>query len=127
LTEEQIGEQLGLTQSRVSKIITKALEDWGKRDSANAELIRQQKLFELDQLKRAIWADALQGDIKAVREATRIIQVQARLAGAEAPVKVERHTTVDIEIDSREVNRMERAWIESGGEVIEGELRAELE
>jgi DNA-binding CsgD family transcriptional regulator len=127
LTEEQIGEQLGLTQGRVSKIITRALEDWAKKDNANADLVRQQKLFELDQLKRAIWSDALRGDLKAVNAAVKIIQVQARLSGAEAPVKIERHTTVDIEIDPGEVKRMEQAWLDSGGDVIEGTLREEID
>jgi DNA-binding CsgD family transcriptional regulator len=39
--------------------------------------------------------------------------------GADAPVRVERHTTVELEVDSREIQRMEDAWLHSGGSVID--------
>lgn len=127
LTEEQIGGQLGLSQGSVSRIINKALSDWAEKDAANVDQVRQMKLYELDQLKRAIWAKALQGDLGAVREATKIINSQAKIAGAEAPARVERHTTVDLNIDADEVGRMEQAWLNTnGGEVIEGVVASEM-
>jgi predicted transcriptional regulator len=127
LTEEEIGEKLGIGQARVSKILTATLKGWAQKDEGNVDVLRQQRLFELDQLKRAIWADALKGDVKAVREAIKIIQTQAKITGVEAPVRVERKVTVDIELDHREVDRMERAWLDSGGDVIEGVVADEID
>jgi predicted transcriptional regulator len=119
LTEQQIGEQLGMTQGAVSKVINKALRAWAENEGRNVEMVRAQKLFELDQLKRAIWARALQGELPAVREAVKIIQAQSKISGADAPIRVERHTTVEVDLDAREIERMESAWLHSGGEVID--------
>lgn len=125
LTEHQIAEQLGMSQPNVSRSINRALSKWAEQDAANVEHVRAMKLFELDQLKRAIWASALKGDLGAVREAAKIIGMQARIAGAESPLRVERHTTVEVGIDSAEIDRMEQAWLDSGGDVIEGEAHEE--
>lgn len=130
LTEQQIGEELGMHQANVSRSINRALKKWADQDVESTQAIRQMKLFELDQLKRAVWAKALRGDLGAVREAVRIIQLQSRIAGAEMPVKVERHTTVEVGIDTAEIDRMESAWLSSGGDVIDGvvaEERAQLD
>lgn len=121
LTEAQIAENLGMSQSNVSRGINRALKKWAEEDARNVEQVRQMKLFELDQLKRAIWAKALQGDLAAVREAARIIGMQSRIAGADSPVKIERHTTVEVGIDSQEIDRMEASWLASGGADIDGE------
>lgn len=120
LTESQIAEQLGMSQPNVSRSINRALKRWAEQDAANVEQVRQMKLFELDQLKRAIWASAIKGDLAAVREAAKIIGMQARIAGAESPVRVERHTTVEVGIDAAEIERMESAWLDAGGDVIDG-------
>lgn len=120
LTESQIAEQLGMSQPNVSRSINRALKRWAEQDAQNVEHVRQMKLFELDQLKRAIWARALQGDLNAVREAAKIIGMQSRIAGADSPVKIERHTTVEVGIDSAEIDRMESAWLASGGDIIDG-------
>jgi predicted transcriptional regulator len=119
LTEQQIGEQLGMTQGAVSKVINKALRSWAESDGRNIEMVRAQKLYELDQLKRAIWSRALKGELAAVREATKIIQAQSKISGADAPVRIERHTTVELDVDANEIERMENAWLHSGGEVID--------
>lgn len=119
LTEAQIAEQLGMSQPNVSRSINRALTRWAEQDAQNAEQVRAMKLFELDQLKRAVWAKALKGDLGAVREATKIIALQSRIAGADAPMCVERHTTVEVGIDTAEIDRMESAWLASGGEVID--------
>jgi predicted transcriptional regulator len=120
LTEAQIAEQLSMSQSNVSRSIQRALTKWAEQDAQNVEQVRAMKLFELDQLKRAIWARALKGDLNAVREAAKIIGMQSRIAGADSPVKIERHTTVEVGIDTAEIDRMESAWLASGGDVIDG-------
>lgn len=127
LTESQIAEQLQMSQPNVSRSINRALKRWAEQDAENVEHVRQMKLFELDQLKRAIWAKALQGDLAAVREAARIIGMQSRIAGADSPMKIERHTTVEVGIDTDEINRMESAWLASGGDVIDGTVSGEEE
>lgn len=120
MTAEQIAEVVGTSKQSVAKIIGKALKEWAEDTSSNVEMVRQQKLYELDQLKRAIWPRALRGELAAVREAARIIQIQARISGAEAPVKVEREVSIGIHgIDNDEIDRLERAWLESGSAVID--------
>lgn len=127
LTESQIAEQLSMSQPNVSRSINRALKRWAEQDAENVEMVRQMKLFELDQLKRAIWAKALNGDLAAVREAARIIGMQSRIAGADSPMKIERHTTVEVGIDTAEIDRMETAWLASGGDVIDGTVSGEGE
>jgi DNA-binding CsgD family transcriptional regulator len=118
LTYEQIAEIVGLSPNGVARIINNTLEEWGKRDEASAAKIRTQKLFELDQLKRAIWPKALRGDIKAIREVTKIISLQARISGAESPIQHEHHGLIgNVQIDTKEIEKMERVWIEQSGTV----------
>src|SRR5262245_50163095 len=126
LTEQQIADRLGMAQSNVSRSINRVLTKWAEEDEVNLRAVRQMKLFELDQLKRAVWANALKGDVKSVREAMKIIQLQARISGAEAPVRVEKRTTVEFgDIDAAEIDRMETAWLEAGGSIIEGMVNDE--
>jgi transcriptional regulator len=126
LTEQQIADRLSMTQSNVSRALNRVMQKWGEEDEENVRAVRNMKLFELDQLKRAVWANALQGDVKAVREAMRIIELQAKISGASAPIRIERRTTVDLGgIDTAEIDRMETAWLEAGGEIIEGVIAEE--
>lgn len=118
LTYEQIADLVGLSPNGVARIINNTLEEWGKRDEQSAAKIRTQKLFELDQLKRAIWPKALKGDIKAIREVTKIISLQARISGAESPIQHEHHGMIgSVQIDTKEIENMERIWIEQSGTV----------
>jgi transcriptional regulator len=124
LTEDQIASQVGITQQGVNQIIARALENMANDSAERVEQIRAMKLFELDQLKRAIWADALKGNLKAVREAVKIIQVQAKISGAEAPVKVEQRVVHDMGVDHAEIERLEAAWLASDipdAEVVDGD------
>lgn len=113
LTEEQIAQNVGITQQSVSQIIQRALENMANDSAEKVEQIRAMKLFELDQLKRAIWGEALKGNLKAVREAVKIIQVQAKISGAEAPMKVEQRVVHDMGVDHAEIDRLEAAWLAS--------------
>jgi predicted transcriptional regulator len=102
LTEYQIAEELDMSQSAVSRTINSQLDEWMQEDANHVERIRAMKLYELDQLKRAVWAKALKGDLRAVQQATKIVQAQARIAGAEAPRKVEtktEHSLLGIDAD----------------------------
>lgn len=134
LTEYQIAEELDMSQSAVSRTINSQLDEWMQEDANHVERIRAMKLYELDQLKRAVWAKALKGDLRAVQQATKIVQAQARIAGAEAPRKVETKTEHSLlGIDADEVARMERAWAETrpavdqivDAEVVEAESRVQ--
>lgn len=115
LTDEQIAVETQKTPRAIRTMITKQLKKWADHNSGHLEEYRAQKVFELDQLKRAIWANALRGDLKAVREATRIVQMQADISGAGAPAQHKHeHEVRDNRIDEAEVRRMEQAWVESG-------------
>lgn len=52
-----------------------------------AEEARQQELDRLDRLQRAVWPNALQGDLAAVNSVLRIMDRRARYLGLDAPIK----------------------------------------
>lgn len=114
LTDEQIAWETGKTSRGVRQTIDRQLKKWGQDNSGNLENYRSQKLFELDQLKRAVWPEALRGDTKAIREATKIITIQAGISGAGAASKHEHdHRVGPMDVDENEVRRMERAWVDA--------------
>lgn len=53
-----------------------------------------------ERILRAIWPDVLRGDPKAAREATRLLERQARLIGADAPMRIAAH------VQTEEINPM---------------------
>lgn len=113
LTDEQIAMATDKTPRGVRQTINRQLEKWAEVNASNLAHYRVQKLFELDQLKRAIWGRALEGDLKATREAMKLIALQAQMSGAGAPAKHEHDHNMHVPIDPDEVRRMERAWMDS--------------
>lgn len=121
MTDEQIAEETGRTPKSVKTTIRKQLEKWAGDDRASANMVRALLMFELDQMKRVIYTKALNGDLKSVREVTRIIQIQADLSGARAPVKHEHSGAIGVVpgLDKDEVARMEEAWLHGDGDVVD--------
>jgi hypothetical protein len=118
LTEDHIAVELDMSRQAVSRIITQQLEEWSNDDKNNVENVRAMKLYELDQLKRAIWAKALRGDDKAVNSALKIIQAQAKIAGADqAPEAPPPPPPGAHGLDPAEIRRLEQAWLNSGQDV----------
>lgn len=79
-----IAEELGITEQVAARLVS-------DRIAAAAELVDQgqrrtlltMELDRLDQLQRAVWADAIGGDTRAVETALKIIDKRARLLGLE--------------------------------------------
>jgi DNA-binding CsgD family transcriptional regulator len=128
MTDEQIAAELGLSARSVAQTIKRQLKKWAEDDRNNTELVRAQLMFELDQLKRTLYKDAITGDTRKLREVLRIIGMQAELSGAHAPQRHEHTGQLGVgigpapQLDHGEVERMERAWLHGQGQVIDGTL-----
>jgi hypothetical protein len=135
LNYDEIAEQMikadsdiGRTPHGVKSIINNALRKWAEENSDNLAEYREKKLYELETLKRALWTQALQGDVEAVKEARQIIKTQADMSGATAPQKHEhRHS---LGVDESEIRAMEQAWVNAapigelppGEEIVDGDV-----
>jgi len=114
LTPEAIAVETGQSARGVKATIRNQLKKWAKDNAGNLAEYRMMKLFELDQLKRAVWPKALRGDVVAIREAARIITLQSDISGASAPQKHEHdHKHAIFNLDLNEVRRMEQAWMDA--------------
>lgn len=128
MTDEQIAAELDLSAHSVRTTIKKQLKKWAEDDRNNAELVRAQIMFELDQLKRTLYKDAITGDVRKLREVLRIIAMQAEVMGANTPIQHEHGGTVGIVpgLDPHEIERMERAWLHAEkGDFVEGSVALE--
>lgn len=132
-TQDEIAAALGVTRARVSKVVNRLLEEWEQKDKQKVEQIRELQLRRLDRLERAIWNKAIGVDVaddgttirrdaslKHIGEIRKLEALRARIAGTEAPKRVEMSGEVFV-IDQEEDDRLLRAWAHTGGAVIEGE------
>lgn len=113
LTIDAIAHETGQTPRGVRSTIRNQLKKWAEDNADNLAEYRMMKLFELDQLKRAIWPKALRGELDAVREAARLIGMQSDISGASAPQKHEHEHNHAVALDRDELTRMERAWMDA--------------
>lgn len=113
LTIEAIAHEVGQTPRGVRSTIRNQLKKWAEDNSSNLADYRMMKLFELDQLKRAVWPKALRGELDAVREAARLIGMQSDISGATAPQKHEHDHNHSVQLDQAELQRMEAAWMDA--------------
>lgn len=128
-SELEIAQALDMRPSGVSKIVTGLLEEWESQDKAAVEALRELQLQRLDRLLQAVWPDAIgidpQGNrktvnLKAVDRALKIEALRARIAGTEAPRKVDLSGDFTFAMSVEEAEDLDRAWVDSGGEVLEG-------
>lgn len=77
-----IAEKLGITESAASNLVSHAItaaanlvDEGMKRNLLALEVER------LDELQRAVWTDAVGGDIRAVEAALKIIQARSKVLG----------------------------------------------
>src|SRR5262245_18513490 len=96
---------------KVRNFLRDTLKEWTRLNSDRLAEYREITLFELEQLKRAVWTDALKGDTDAVREARSVIKTQLEMSGAAAPRRHEHKVALDVDIEPGEIEAMERAWI----------------
>lgn len=78
LSQEEIAERVGLSQSRVSRIITAHLQEQRAQDTND---LRALEVERTEQLHRAVWPKALRGDAGAASVVLRAGDRRARLLG----------------------------------------------
>lgn len=77
-TFREIGKALGIDHTWARELVLRAL-DHSQYESA--ALMRTQEGERLDRLQRAVWGNAMRGNVAAVRAALRIMERRARLFG----------------------------------------------
>lgn len=78
LTEREIAQKVGLSQSRVSRIIKQALQ---QRRQQSADELRAVEGARVEELHRALWPSALKGNLGAANVVLKAADRRARLFG----------------------------------------------
>lgn len=116
LTAKYKGEGLaGVSQRSVEVTINKALEEWRASDTANIENVRQMQLARLDQVLAKLYPKALEGHLKTVDRVLKLEQLRSKIAGTEAPRRLEVSGNIGLGVSKEEVEREEQAWLAAGG------------
>ena len=100
LSFRAIAKAEGVSHATIISDIKEALADIPR---SSAEELRQVESARLDQLQRAIWGDALKGDLGAVDKAVKIIDRRARLLGLDAPQQVQVSSDVDLDATAEKI------------------------
>ncbi len=85
----------------VRRAIARSMQD-------DVEAVREIELDRLDRLERAVWTNALQGDLGSVRAVLNIMERRSKMLGIDAPARVQAEVTAyqgGTDID-REVERL---------------------
>ncbi|MBE4791727.1 hypothetical protein [Streptomyces caniscabiei] len=119
-TQEAIARQHGVTQQRVSQILSEIRASIGDVARTDAALLAQERT---DALLAAVWPAAMSGDPKAVGAALRVLERQAKALGTDAvePIAVtfERHlddqgqlvaAALRAAFDALELSPEQQAW-----------------
>lgn len=96
LTIRQISARLDVSVGTVHADLDRALRDVPAED---VDALRAVELDRLDALHRAVWEEALQGNLGAVDRALRISAQRCRLMGLDAPQRVAM-TSTDLDLDA---------------------------
>lgn len=87
LTYDEIGEQVGLTKGRISKILKQHLEAVRTKTEEDTEEYVRLENARLDQLWKGIYPQAIRGSLGAIDRAIKIMDRRAKLLGLDAPSK----------------------------------------
>lgn len=101
-TYREIAEAMDCSVSTAKRRCEASLAEIGKQER---EMLRSLEVDRLDRLQRAVWADAIQGDLPSIDRALKIIDQRSKLLGLNAPTQVDISGGVDIDLDST-VNRI---------------------
>jgi len=78
----QIAEALKISEYQASRLVSQAITVASSLvDNAYKRELLSMELDRLDDLQRAVWQDAINGDLKAVETALKIIQTRAKVLG----------------------------------------------
>jgi hypothetical protein len=81
LTYSEIGEQMGVSEQRAWKLVSKEFDRLNERRSEKATDVLRLELSRLDTMFSAVWENAKGGDLKAIAAALKIVERRAALLG----------------------------------------------
>ncbi|BCK74018.1 hypothetical protein Srufu_079710 (plasmid) [Streptomyces libani subsp. rufus] len=84
-----IAASFGLSRSTLSKDFTRAYNAALEEEKAEAGVWRRFQTDRYEQLLAAVWPEALDGDVRANEQASKLIDKLCRLNGWDVPVKAE--------------------------------------
>jgi hypothetical protein len=85
----QIGEALGMTAGGAYKAADRLMARQEVQSGERADKLRRIEAARCDRLLVALWPRAIQGDVKAIREALHISKRRSELLGLDAPRRQE--------------------------------------
>lgn len=89
LTQEQIANQLGYKhRGHVGLDIKRAFEQAVMERNHQADILLEEKLAILARMRRAVWAPAVQGDLRAVEVVLKIVDRECKLLRLDPTVNV---------------------------------------
>ena len=83
--------------------ISRALDQALVEQRREADVLRQEELLRLDRLQRAVWSEAVKGDVPSVLAALRIVDRRCKLLGLDAPT---RHEVITVGAVEEEIRRL---------------------
>jgi hypothetical protein len=104
-----------ITKGSVERIINDTLTDLRESDLSKIDAVRTMQLSRLDRALQAIGTKVAEGNLKAIDRMLKIEALRAKIAGTEAPKKLEVTGSIALGVEQEEVERGERAWLEAGG------------
>lgn len=133
-SQAEIARQLKMSPGAVSTAVIAILDAWEQQEAAAVEKVRALQLARIDALVNAHW-DAAVGvrvndetgeleqvapSVKATDAIRQLEALRARIAGTEAAQKVIHSGSIGFKLDAAEIAEAEKAWLASGGDVIDG-------
>lgn len=101
-TFREIGEALGIDYTWARTLVLKALEAAAYEA---ADMMRVQEGQRLDRMQRAVWRDAINGDVVGINTVLKIMDRRAKLFGLDSPVKLDARVSVgDVDEDLRRID-----------------------
>jgi hypothetical protein len=123
-TEAQCAEALGISLQKTKRMVAQILEVWRETDLAAVEAVRELQLKRIDSLVRtlypkAVGMDPVSGDrkepsLKAIAEIRKLEGLRARIAGTEAPKRIQVDGSLGFHLEPDEIERAEQAWLGEG-------------
>lgn len=103
-----IGKQLGVSHENARKRCERAVAELAQQRTDTAEAMRLMESNRLDSMQLAIWKQAMDGDVKAIRELNAIIKSRRELWGLDAPA------TIDVGVQATTAAQVHFYWPDNG-------------
>lgn len=84
-----IAASLGISRATLSKDFTRAYKSYLEEEKGEADVWRRFQTDRYEELLAAVWPEAIDGDVRANEQASKLIDKLCRLNGWDVPVKAE--------------------------------------